>query len=125
MSQPTALTTVLPAQRISPNTHELSKPNLRSAIVAIAVVIAGALAIASYFHLSRKNNAVIESVAVLPFVNTSGDPNMEYLSDGLTESLIYNLSQFPSLRVIPRSSVFRYKGKEADPQKSLALSYFC
>jgi TolB-like protein/Flp pilus assembly protein TadD len=109
-------TTVLPAQHIPANTRELSKPKQRRVIVAIAVLIAGALAVSAYFYLSRKNTTTIESVAVLPFVNTSGDANTEYLSDGLTESLIFNLSQLPSLRVIPRSSVFRYKGKEADPQ---------
>ncbi|HEV8132938.1 MAG TPA: hypothetical protein VGQ81_16945, partial [Acidobacteriota bacterium] len=52
-----------------------------------------------------------------PFANASADPNTEYLSDGLTESLINNLSQLPKLRVMARSTVFRYKGKEADPQK--------
>ncbi|MDT4965527.1 MAG: eukaryotic-like serine/threonine-protein kinase [Acidobacteriota bacterium] len=59
---------------------------------------------------------VIDSVAVLPFVNVGGDANTEYLSDGITESLINSLSQLPNLKVIARSSVFRYKGKEIDPQ---------
>ena len=54
----------------------------------------------------------IDSVAVLPFVNDSGNPDSEYLSDGITESLIRTLSQFPSLRVPARSTVFRYQGKE-------------
>jgi TolB-like protein/Tfp pilus assembly protein PilF len=54
---------------------------------------------------------------VLPFVNTSANPSTEYLSDGITESVINNLSQLPSLRVMARSTVFRYKGKEADAQK--------
>jgi TolB-like protein len=59
----------------------------------------------------------MDSLAVLPFLNESADPNMEYLSDGITESLINSLSQWSNLRVMARSSVFRYKGKEVDPQK--------
>jgi TolB-like protein len=59
----------------------------------------------------------IDSIAVLPFVNSSANPDSEYLSDGITESLINNLSQLPALRVIARSTVFRYKGQQTDPQK--------
>jgi TolB-like protein len=58
----------------------------------------------------------IDSLAVLPFVNAAADPDMEYLSDGITESIINNLSQLPALRVMARSTVFRYKGHESDPQ---------
>jgi TolB-like protein/Flp pilus assembly protein TadD len=58
----------------------------------------------------------IDSLAVLPLINASRDPNLEYLSDGITESLINTLSQLPKLRVVPRSTVFRYKGKNVDPQ---------
>ena len=58
----------------------------------------------------------IDSLAVIPFVNVTTDPNSEFLSDGITESLINSLSQLPKLRVVPRSVVFRYKGKELDPQ---------
>lgn len=57
------------------------------------------------------------SLAVLPLVNASNDPNAEYLSDGITESIINSLSQLPQLRVVTRSTVFRYKGQEVDPQK--------
>jgi TolB-like protein/Tfp pilus assembly protein PilF len=58
----------------------------------------------------------LDSIAVLPFVNVTADPNTEYLSDGISESLINALSRLPKLRVIPRSLVFRYKGKDVDPQ---------
>src|SRR5260370_32011459 len=53
----------------------------------------------------------------MPFVNMGGDPNTEYLSDGITESLINNLSQLPELRVVRRCLVLGYKGKEMDPRK--------
>jgi len=59
----------------------------------------------------------IESIAVMPFVNESGNADVEYLSDGMTETLINSLSQVPNLNVKARSSVFRYKGKELDPKK--------
>jgi TolB-like protein len=52
----------------------------------------------------------------LPFVNGSGDANMEYLSDGITESLINSLSQLPQLKVMSRDSAFHYKGKETDAE---------
>jgi TolB-like protein/Tfp pilus assembly protein PilF len=62
-------------------------------------------------------NKQIESIAVMPFVNESGNQDVEYLSDGMTETLINSLSQLPNLSVKARSSVFRYKGKELDPKK--------
>ena len=63
----------------------------------------------------RRNVKSVDSLAVLPLVNASGDPETEYLSDGITESLINSLSQLPNLRVIPRTSAFRYKDRQADP----------
>src|SRR5215510_16103819 len=59
----------------------------------------------------RPGKSVIESIAVLPFENGSSDPNTEYLSDGMTEIIINNLSQLPKLKVMARSTVFRYKGR--------------
>jgi serine/threonine protein kinase len=56
----------------------------------------------------------VDSLAVLPLVNATGDPETDYLSDGISESIINLLSQFPNLRVIPRTSAFRYKGRETD-----------
>ena len=56
-------------------------------------------------------------MAVLPFVNDSNDPNAEYLSDGITESIIRSLSQLPDLKVMSRTAVFRFKGRDLDPQE--------
>jgi eukaryotic-like serine/threonine-protein kinase len=87
----------------------------RGAALALAA-LAVAVAAAAYFYPSRGGGATINSMAVLPFVNTSADPDMEYLSDGITESLTNSLSQLPELRMIARTSAQRYKGREADPQ---------
>jgi serine/threonine-protein kinase len=91
----------------------------RKNVIAIAaiVLVAGALAafgIWSYLH-ARSSEVAVESIAVIPFANQSNDPGVEWISDGLTESIINNLTQLPNLKVIARSSVFRYKGKEVDP----------
>jgi TolB-like protein len=79
------------------------------ALLMIAVAV-------SYFHFTR-DKASIDSIAVLPFVNATGDPNTEFLSDGITESIINSLSQLPDLAVKARSTVFRYKGKDISPQQ--------
>src|SRR5262249_22901216 len=63
----------------------------------------------------RRKSGPIDSVAVLPLLNVTADPDLEFLSDGLTESLINNLSPLPSLRVMARSTVLRFKGKDVDP----------
>jgi serine/threonine protein kinase/TolB-like protein/tetratricopeptide (TPR) repeat protein len=82
------------------------------AAVVIAAVLAG------YFFMRGKSDAQkVTSIAVLPFVNATSDPNNEYLSDGLTESLIGTLSQLPNFKVMARSTVFRFKGNQDDPQK--------
>lgn len=65
----------------------------------------------------RKTRKAIDSLAVLPLVNVAGDERSEYLSDGITECTINSLSKLPKLRVVPRSTVFRYKGEENDLQK--------
>ena len=83
-------------------------------VIALSVLTLALLGFA-FWYFTRPVQA-IDSVAVLPFVNVGGDANTEYLSDGLTESLINSLSQLPNLKVIARSSVFRYKGREVDPQ---------
>jgi TolB-like protein/Tfp pilus assembly protein PilF len=68
-------------------------------------------------YLFLRRGETIDSIAVMPFVNASGDPNMEYLSDGISENLINSLTQVSKLRVVPRGTVFRYKGKEDDWQE--------
>src|SRR2546430_2576875 len=80
-----------------------------------AVIVIGTVMVAAYLR-TRSSPAGLESIAVLPFVNTSGDANSDYLSDGITESLINTFSQFGGLRVVPRSTIFRYKGQQIDPQ---------
>jgi len=66
----------------------------------------------------RTDDKGIISLAVLPFVNASNDPNMEYLSDGITESVMNSLSHLPQLKVTARSTVFRYKGAGPDPREA-------
>jgi len=84
----------------------------------LAVLLLAAISFGYWLYTNRASNAAaIESIAVLPFVNASGNAEVEYLSDGMTESLINNLSQLPHLSVKARSSVFRYKGREVEPQQ--------
>ena len=65
----------------------------------------------------KTGSARIESIAVLPFVNVTKDSKTEYLSDGITESLINSLSQLPNLTVMSRNTVFRYKEQSTDPER--------
>ena len=89
----------------------------RLAIGVAAVLLVAAAAVAVYFVRERSATQKINSIAVLPFVNATADPSNEYLSDGLTESLISTLSQLPNFKVMARSTVFRFKGNQEDPRK--------
>ena len=84
-----------------------------ASFVLIGVVI-GVIGMRAYLHATSTEGA-IDSIAVLPFENQNQDPNTDYLSDGVTESIINSLAQLPNLKVIARSSVFRYKGQTTDP----------
>jgi eukaryotic-like serine/threonine-protein kinase len=86
------------------------------AILAACIVVIG-LVVAGVWYLRSSRTPQIDSIAVLPFTNVSGDANTEYLSDGITESLIGNLAHVPDLKVKSRNSVFHYKGKDVDMQK--------
>ena len=89
-------------------------PLRRMALAGIALTILALGAVALYQRIG--GSAAIDSLAVLPFVNVSGDPNTEYLADGIAESLINSLSRVPHLKVISLSSVLRYKGREIEAQ---------
>jgi TolB-like protein/Tfp pilus assembly protein PilF len=96
---------------------EIKQHKTRFALVLVAlllVVTLGIIGFRSYLHAGRTEVAV-ESIAVVPFTNQDGDQSSEWISDGLTESIINSLTQLPNLKVIARSTVFRYKGKQTDP----------
>jgi TolB-like protein/lipoprotein NlpI len=98
------------SERRSFSAYRAAKP-LAALVIAVGLIIGGFF---GYRYFASANSKQIESIAVMPFVNESGDPDVEYLSDGMTETLIRNLTQIPGLNVKSRSSVFRYKGKETD-----------
>ncbi|HEY8227779.1 MAG TPA: protein kinase [Pyrinomonadaceae bacterium] len=93
----------------------IKQHKLTAAIIALVVLAVGITALVFYLR-ARPSNVVIKSIAVMPFVNEGGKAELEYLSDGMTDTLISSLSQLPNLSVKARSSVFRYKGKETNPQ---------
>jgi len=82
----------------------------------IGLVVLGGITMLAFYLRGRTSDATIKSIAVMPFVNEGGNAELEYLSDGMTDTLISSLSQLPNLSVKARSSVFRYKGKETNPQ---------
>jgi TolB-like protein/Flp pilus assembly protein TadD len=102
-----------------PQTQRRSKTKIYFVVAAAAVLLLVG-GIFGYRHYSSAGSGQIESIAVMPFVNASGNADSEYLSDGLAESLIYRLSQLPDLKVSPASTVMRYKGREFDAQKIAA-----
>ncbi|MDT5120761.1 MAG: eukaryotic-like serine/threonine-protein kinase [Acidobacteriota bacterium] len=97
------------------------KRHKRGAVVIVALVLLSIVAVVfgirHFGQTSTTDKAAIDSIAVLPFVNSSGDKDTEYLSDGITETLINSFTRIPSLRVIARSTAFRYKGRDIEPQQ--------
>ena len=87
----------------------------RRTIGIIVLAVMAAIAAVALYSYRTKTNAAIDSIAVLPFENQSRENDAEYLSDGITESIINSLTQLPNLRVVTRSAVFRYKGQQTDP----------
>jgi len=94
------------------------KKRLRRAVVAVCSLIvigAGGLGLGIYLKVSKTDG--IDSIAVLPLENRSNDPEADYISDGITESINNSLARLPSLKVTPHSVAFHYKGKSMDFQK--------
>lgn len=114
----TAPTTVLQPTQTPATTGELAKPRRRKTVIAVAIILIAAVAAVTAIvvdsYRSRNSGKSIQSIAVMPFVNASGNSDLDYLSDGMTETLISRLSSLPNLSVKPRATVFRYKGKEMD-----------
>ncbi|MGI8920007.1 MAG: hypothetical protein ACR2H6_15555, partial [Pyrinomonadaceae bacterium] len=128
-SRSTGPTSVLTAPHAHPSTRELNKADdaspsdtprkhvasTRNSLMAgaVGILLVTVLGVGSYLKYGRSGQP-INSIAVMPFVNESGNMDVEYLSDGMTDALISSLSQLPNLNVKARSSVFRYKGKDTD-----------
>jgi TolB-like protein/Tfp pilus assembly protein PilF len=95
------------------------KRHRRGALLIGAAFIAGTIALGYFFYsfYTGGSTARITSLAVLPFTNTGNAPNLEYLCDGISEALINSLTDLQQLRVIARSTAFRYKGKDVDPNE--------
>jgi eukaryotic-like serine/threonine-protein kinase len=89
----------------------------KGGVIGASALLVIAIAALIYFFYPASSSGAINSIAVLPLANASGDPNMEYVSDGVSESLINSLSQLQRLRVTARTTAFRYKGREVDPQQ--------
>jgi eukaryotic-like serine/threonine-protein kinase len=113
-SVPAALASSASMSAVASVPDRSRKPLIVGSVVALLVVVAAA---GFYFMPGKGPLQNVTSIAVLPFVNATADPHNEYLSDGLTESLIGTLSQLPNLKVMARSTVFRFKGNQQDPQQ--------
>ncbi len=97
----------------------MSRAGIRSnrSLLWLAGAIVVLIGIGAYYLFILKPRPSITSMAVLPFANTGSDPNAEVLSDGFTENLINGLSRLPGIKMMSRSSVFRFKGKDIDPRE--------
>ncbi len=115
-SGPTTVLSAQPTATTGPIGNSKLSGKKIGIVVLVTAMVAAISAVIVFFVRSKNTHTIIQSIAVMPFVNASGNADVEYLSDGMTETLISSLSQLPNLNVKPRSSVFRYKGQETDPQ---------
>jgi TolB-like protein/Tfp pilus assembly protein PilF/predicted Ser/Thr protein kinase len=107
-----------PAEPVMPPTPAEPVKRLSRPLPLIAAVAGGIAVVAAAFFLFFQQEKAIDSMAVLPFVNESGDPELEFLSDGFTETLINRLSKLPGMKMMSRSSVFRFKGGDVNPAEA-------
>ena len=84
--------------------------------IFIGVILVSMLAVGGYLYYGRRDSSQIESIAVMPFLNESGNSEFDYLADGIPEGIINSLSQLQGLKVMSRNSVFQYRGKELNAQ---------
>lgn len=103
------------ASGTGPRTAPAPGKNRRVLLVGAVVLVAAVAVVAGALYGKARRGASIGSVAVLPFENATGDPSNDYLSDGISESLINKLSSLPGLRVISRKSAFAFKGQKLGP----------
>ncbi len=96
--------------------HQMKRHKSSVGLLA-GIVITASIGVSLWYRNTARIKPDVTAIAVLPFVNASENPDTEYLSDGVTESLINNLSRLPNLKVIARNSSFKYKGKEVDPNE--------
>ncbi|MEK6322716.1 MAG: protein kinase [Acidobacteriota bacterium] len=116
-NQPSDTGEVLTSRTASTGAYLVSGINRhRLAVIITLATLVLAIAIPAYLFYFAASSKAIDSIAVLPLVNASSDPNAEYLSDGISEALINSLTELQQLRVIARSTAFRYKGREVEPQ---------
>jgi eukaryotic-like serine/threonine-protein kinase len=110
-----SLTEVGKATVVTARSSDAKTPWRRSWVIVSGLAAMIVLALGIYYFIPKSN--IIDSIAVLPFINVSDD-SLEYLSDGMSESLMNDLSRLPNLTVMSRTSAFHYKGKTIDPQKA-------
>jgi eukaryotic-like serine/threonine-protein kinase len=106
------------SQNTSPSIAEFIVSGIKAhqlpLIIALLVLVAAGIGAGLFLH-GRNSEVAIDSIAVLPFQNVTGDQNTEYLSDGISETLINSLTELHQLKVIARTTTFRYKGRDIDP----------
>jgi eukaryotic-like serine/threonine-protein kinase len=103
-----------PASAYIPGGKRVAFTKKTAATILVSVLILAALAAYLIFRRAKEAGTIISSIAVLPFNNFTSEPDSEYLSDGITDSLINSLSQIPGLKVMSRNAVFRYRGQDID-----------